>query len=88
MANRKSPFLLTTRDNRYNPFTSWIKWYMEDLRLGHDTCGLIARHTVSSDVFSDEDESYAMRTIIEHNLSGQHVMVVPEDFDPFLSLPF
>ena len=86
MANRKHTFLLTTMDNPYNPFTSWTEWYMEDLRLGYDTCGLIARLTVSSEVFDDEDDVYAMRTIIEHNISGQHVMVVPEDFTPFLSL--
>ena len=85
MADRKHTFLLTTRDNRYDPFKSWIDWYMEDLRLGHGTCGLIARLTASAEMFNDDDEAYAMRTIIEHNLSGQHVMVVPEDFDPFLS---
>ena len=85
MANSKSKFLLTTRDNPYSPFGSWIKWYMEDVRLGHNTSSLIARLTASSEIFDDEDELYAMSMIVEHNFSGQHVMVVPEDFDPFLN---
>lgn len=39
----KHEVLLTTVDNPINPFVDFDAWLSEDLRLGHDTCGLIAR---------------------------------------------
>lgn len=39
----KHEVLLTTVDNPINPFVDFDAWHSEDLRLGHDTCGLIAR---------------------------------------------
>lgn len=45
--------MLTTYDNSYNPFTDFNRWYKEDIRLGHDTCGVLAREADVSPVFSD-----------------------------------
>lgn len=80
----KGPFLLTTLDNPYSPFSSYVQWYMEDQRLGHDTCGLLARLTNSSNLYDDGAEEQAMRDIVTYNVSGKHIMVVPTDYDPFL----
>lgn len=46
--------MLTTVDNQFNPFTEFERWHKEDLRLGHDCCGTLARNSLCSDVFSDE----------------------------------
>lgn len=85
MADKTHVFLLTTVDNPYSPFDSFTQWYMEDLRLGHDTCGLLARIAQGNDVLPDDAELYAMRSIVELNASGKHVIVVPTDYNPFLS---
>lgn len=87
MAKKPPLFLLTTTDNPLSPFNDWVAWYLEDLRLGYDTCGLLARLTSAGDVVDDEAEVAAMRDVVEYNFSGKHVMVRPEDYKPFLSLP-
>lgn len=72
--------MLTTVDNPYNPFTQWSKWYYEDQRLGHDTPGLLARFSASSEaVNSYEANDKAMSDIVKHNFSGKHIKVIKED---------
>jgi len=78
MSNK--PFLLSTTDNPLNPFDDWVAWYFEDLRLGHDTCGLLARLASASDAIDDDAEIAAMRDVIRYNFSGKHIMVAQEDF--------
>lgn len=46
--------LLTTKDNYINPFVDFEAWLDEDIRLGHNTCGLLARLFVGSSNMSDE----------------------------------
>jgi hypothetical protein len=79
-------FLLTTIDNPYNPFTQWIEWYMEDTRLGYDTCGLIARMAVSSNLIKDHAEEEAMTDILRYNWSGKHIAVTEQEFDTLIKL--
>ena len=43
MNEQEKDSMLTTFDNRFNPFTDFIRWWKEDLRLGHDCCGTLAR---------------------------------------------
>lgn len=47
-------YMLTTYDNKFNPFDDFVRWWKEDLRLGHNCCGLLAREAQTSDVASDE----------------------------------
>ncbi len=47
-------YMLTTYDNPFNPFREFERWWKEDLLLGHDCCGLLARTANTSDVASDE----------------------------------
>lgn len=75
MSNTSTTWLLTTVDNPYSPFDDFTRWYSEDLRLGYNTCGLIARLSNASDDFNDDEEFEVMRRIIEYNWSGKHVMV-------------
>ena len=76
------PMLLSTTDNIYSPFTEWEKWLQEDIRLGHNTPGLLARMTATAETFNDDYAIVeAMRDIVELNLSGKHIIVVKEDYD-------
>lgn len=74
-------WLLTTIDNPYSPFTEFTQWYMEDLRLGYDTCGLIARMSGSADELNDEAELAVMSDIVSSNFSGKHIMVTETTFE-------
>lgn len=47
-------YMLTTYDNPFNPFKDFIRWWKEDMRLGHDTCGFLAKKAATSPIFSDE----------------------------------
>lgn len=52
-------FMLTTFDNPFNPFDDFESWWKNDILLGHDCCGLLARTANISSVASDEvNESY------------------------------
>lgn len=46
--------MLTTYDNPFNPFKDFNRWWKEDLILGHDCCGLLARYANTSNIASDE----------------------------------
>lgn len=47
-------YMLTTFDNPFNPFDDFVRWYKEDLLLGHNCCGLLGRLACTSEIFSDE----------------------------------
>lgn len=74
----------TTRDNPYSPFTDWTRWYLEDIRLGYDTLGTLARLASPISDLDDSAIDEALRSLIEYNFSGNHIVVVQEDYDPFL----
>ena len=62
MADESKDYMLTTYDNPFNPFTEFEAWYKEDMILGWDTCGLLARTAVTTNDDSDEiydEEVYA-----------------------------
>lgn len=79
MNNKPLVYLLTTIDNPYNPFTQWTQWYYEDIRLGYDTAGLLARLSVSSEIINDRANEAAMRDVVRYNFSGKHIMVTRDD---------
>lgn len=68
MVEQEQDCMLTTFDNKFNPFTEFEAWFKEDLRLGHNTCGLLAKTSNTSDVASDEvneeDIDRAMNEIV------------------------
>lgn len=76
--------MLTTFDNPFNPFTDFVSWWKEDLLLGHDCCGLLARESNISDVASDEvnDKEIidAMQRIVK-NEPMIYKIVYKEDFE-------
>lgn len=61
--------MITTYDNTFNPFTEFIAWYKEDMRLGHDTCGHLARtaeiNEFSSDFLKEKAEEEAIDKLVE-----------------------
>ena len=76
----KARFMLSTIDNPHSPFTDWAPWLMEDIRLGYNTCGLLARMTAAAESIDDESEVIGMYDVVRNDFYGVHVVVVPEDY--------
>ena len=75
--------LLTTTDNPYDPHTQFYEWYAYDLSMGYDTCGYLARVTLTSESLSETDNELAIEQaideIIELNVRGIYKKVVLND---------
>jgi len=73
-------YMVSTEDNPYNYYTEFDQWYREDLRLGYNTLGLLARRTRTSDALSPNLElaaiTEAIDEILEENVSGNRVKVM------------
>ena len=78
-------FKLTTIDNHINPFLDWKAWFLMDINLGHDTCGLLDRVCGDTNI-DDGSIQQAMKDIARLNLSGVHIIVSEKNFDEDLRL--
>lgn len=72
---------LTTFDNPYDPFSQFTEWFAEDIRLGYDTTGYLARIVRNSEELSDADNDEAIEVAIdeiikEHN-GGIYKKIAP-----------
>lgn len=47
--------MITTKDNPYNPFDDFDKWYRYDTDKGYNTCSYLARIVRTSDQLSEEE---------------------------------
>lgn len=56
---------LTTNDNPYNPFSEFTEWLAEDMRLGYNTPGYLARIANTSDELSEADNDEAIEIAID-----------------------
>ena len=74
--------MLTTFDNPFDPFEDFAEWFAYDLRLGYNSCGLLARVMVYSEELSLPDKLLAIESAIDEitrlNASGMHRKVVRE----------
>lgn len=56
--------LISTTDNPFNPFLDFDNWYAEDIRLGHDTTGLMQRLFVDYPDMSDRDNAIEYARVV------------------------
>lgn len=80
---KQPDYMLTTYDNPYNPFIQFERWFKEDIKLGHDTCGYLAREANTSDILSDDvneqDIVEAMDRIVKQDPTI-YKKVLPSDY--------
>ena len=57
---------MSTRDNPYNPFTHWDEWLAFDMEKGYNTCGLVARLTLSDPDMPEEWNDLRTKEAITH----------------------
>lgn len=75
-------YRLTTTDNKFNPFTQYREWLIEDARLGHNSNALLARIVKDSNEFSlaeaNEEIKQAMDEIIKYDFENIYTIVSQE----------
>lgn len=85
MENVSSTYMLTTRDNPYNPFTDFTNWLLFDKEKGYDTSDYLARLSTPSDSFSEDENNKelerAIDDVIETDVLGIYVKVSEENFE-------
>lgn len=77
-------FLLSTKDNPFNPYTQWNEWYAYDERMGYHTSGLLARIIVATDDEFEEDQKAAYAEaadFIIENLNKELYVKIPRPSD-------
>lgn len=77
-------YMLTTKDNPWNPFTNFDEWYTWDISHGYFTSAYLARIAVDSPELSPAQSQRAVNDaideIIKFNLTGNYVKVSPDDY--------
>lgn len=58
-------FMLTTKDNPYNPWTEYDQWFTYDHEKGYDSPSYQARIAYTSDDLSDEENEQIINQAIE-----------------------
>ena len=58
-------YMLTTRDNPYDPWTQWDEWYSYDQQKGYGTCEYLARIASTSIDMTDEENSKEISRAID-----------------------
>lgn len=58
-------YLLTTKDNPYNPFDQFDLWFMYDIEMGYNSCGRLARVARISDNMSQQEEEAEVKRAID-----------------------
>ena len=74
--------MLTTRDNPYNPFTEFDKWYDYDEFYGHCSTRMLARFAFTCDEFTEEENDSIINEAIDEiiNLDGNYIKVTEDSF--------
>lgn len=78
-------YMLTTVDNPYNPFTQWDLWYNFDTQMGYDSCGYLDRVSVTSDGFTEAENtrelSRAINWIVNNDPFNIYRKVTKDSFN-------
>ena len=65
-------FMLTTKDNPFDPFEQFTSWLMFDKEKGYDSCERLARIANLYDEMSDEERNIeierAIKELIKHDI--------------------
>lgn len=65
--------ILTTHDNPYDPVKQFDEWYDFDMLHHYNSCGLLARFAMTSDVLTEEENDREIERAIDEIIK----------FDPF-----
>lgn len=76
-------FALSTIDNPFNPFEQFDQWLNFDLLKGYNSSALLARHAVTSEALTEEENDReierAIDEIIKHDFQNIYIKVKFEE---------
>ena len=58
-------YLLTTKDNPYDPFDQFDLWFMYDIEMGYNSCGRLARVARISENMTQQEEDEEVKRAID-----------------------
>lgn len=82
----ETDYMLTTFDNPFNPFKEFEAWWKYDLLSGHDCCGLLARVSRTSEIFSDKVNEKLISEAMDQICAEEPMIyrkVTEKDYKPF-----
>lgn len=83
--NSNRDYMLTTRDNPYDPWKQWDEWLAFDIEKGYGTCEYLARVAITSPDMTDEENSAeisrAIDEIIGYDVIGLYTRAYAPDDD-------
>ena len=75
-------YMLTTRDNPYDPWTHWDEWYAFDQEKGYGTCEYLARIAMTSRDMSDEENDAEITRAIDEIIAMDFLDLYKRAYEP------
>lgn len=68
---------ITTIDNDFDPFDDFANWFNQDMQMGYNTCGRLAKFDRSSNLMSEQEKAIEHERAIDEmiSLDFTHVFV-------------
>lgn len=79
-------YMLTTKDNPFDPYTQWDEWWQWDEDKGYHSSGLLDRIAMSSDELSDHDHHNALRYAIDRIIEEDVLDIYKRAYAPDLTV--
>ena len=61
----ENEYMLTTKDNPFDPFEQFDSWFMFDVEKGYNTCGYLARIAKLTDDMTQKEENEEIERAID-----------------------
>lgn len=62
-------YMLSTKDNPYNPFVEFKEWFLYDIENGWNSCSLLDRLSFTSDSLTEEENNFEIERAIDRIIS-------------------
>jgi hypothetical protein len=79
-------YMLTTKDNPFNPYTQWNEWWAWDEDKGYHSSGLLDRIAKTSDELSDHDYHDALRYAVDRIIEEDVLDIYKRVYAPDLTV--
>jgi len=70
-----SQVALTTKDNPYNPFTSFTQWFLFDVEKGYNSCSYLGRIARTSEQLSDKENDKEIERAIDEIIANDFLQI-------------
>lgn len=68
-------YLLTTKDNPYDPFDQFDLWFMYDIEMGYNSCGRLARVARISENMTQQEEDEEVKRAIDSIIANDFLNI-------------